>query len=118
MTVKEYLEQLSAFEINRKKVSKIEKAYTAELPELVQKMISNCEKPVFLGEYRVLSFAEIFDAEDDLGIAFADKGIIPLVDCGDNDFIVYNFQTAKWSLFNIVDECAFKVKATIQELMK
>lgn len=118
MTVKEYLSQLSNFKIDDEKVTKIEKVYGITLPDTVKKIVSNSEKPLFVDDYRVLSFAEIKDAEDELEVNFADKGLIPLVDCGDNDFIVYNFKTGKWSLFNIVDTCSFKVKSKLEELMK
>lgn len=118
MTVKEYLSQLSAFKVDEKKVTKIEKIYGKTLPDTVKKMVSNNDKSLFIGDYRILSFSEIKDAEDDLEVNFSDIGIIPLVDCGDNDFIVYNFKTEKWSLFNIIDSCSFKVKSKLEELMK
>ncbi len=118
MTVKEYLSQLPSFEIDDKKVSKIEKIYGMTLPETVRKIVSKCDKPLFVDDYRVLSFAEIKDANDDLEVNFVEECIIPLIDCGDNDFIVYNFKTKKWSLFNIIDNCSFKAKSKLEELMK
>lgn len=50
-------------------------------------------------------------------IAFKDKGIIPLVDCGENDFIVYHFKAKIWSKFNIIDETVFQ-KKRFEELLK
>ena len=42
---------------------------------------------------------------------------IPLIDCGENDFIVYHFVDKIWSKFNIIDETVFK-KNSLKELLK
>ena len=44
--------------------------------------------------------------------------MIPLIDCSDNDFIVYHFDSKTWSKFNIIDECVFKEKESLDELLK
>lgn len=118
MTVKEFMEQFSHFKIDEKKVRKIEKVYGATLTEEIQKIISNCSETVFLDEYRVLSFKEIVDAQDDLHVDFKGMNIIPVVDCGDNDFIVYHSNSDEWSKFNIIDNCVFKRKPSIKDLLK
>lgn len=87
------------------------------MPEIVKKIISSVDDTIFLEEdWRILSLSEIEDAEKDLHIEFGEKGILPLVDCGENDFIVYHFQDEIWSKFNIVDEVIFQKKNTIEEL--
>ena len=56
--------------------------------------------------------------KNDLHVSFRDKEIIPLIDCGENDFIVYHFMDKIWSKFNIIDETVFKKKNSLEELLK
>lgn len=119
MTGKEYLSSLAEVKADKEKTDMIVALYTDNLPEIILKIIANAKEPVFLDDgSRVLSYDEIVDAEKDLHVAFKDKGIIPLVDCGENDFIVYHFLDNVWSKFNIVDETVFKKKSSLEELMK
>lgn len=119
MKKNEYLSSLESVAIDAKKIEKIQKAYNVDLPEVIQKMITLANETLFFDDgTRVLSFEEIVDAEKDLHVAFKEKGIIPLVDCGENDFIVYHFGDRVWSKFNIVDETIFKKKNNLEELLK
>ena len=113
----DYIKELDKFKIDLKKVEIVEKKYTASLSEVVKKIISNSEESVFFDDdYRILSFDEIVDAENDLHVDFAEKGIIPIADCGENDFIVCHFNDDFWSKFNIIDETVFKKKNTFEEV--
>lgn len=119
MTGKEYLNSLSGVQVDREKTDKIASLFTGDLPDIVLRMISNAKEPVFLDDgSRVLSFNEIADAETDLHVAFRDQGMIPLVDRGENNFIVYHFLDKIWSKFNIVDETVFGKKDSLAELLK
>lgn len=118
MTTVEFVEKLVGVDIDKKKKSKVEKIYGSELPEIVGKIISVATKPIFFDEYRVLSFDEICEADDELSVNFSEKKIIPLIDCGDNDFIVFHCKSDEWSKFNIIDECIFKKRKSLNELLK
>ncbi len=119
MTKKEYFNIISNIETDKSKIERIETLYNRKLPDQLQKIISNSSETVFLDDNtRILSFDEIADAETDLHISFSKKGMIPVADCGENDFIVYHFDDADWSKFNIVDESIFKRKASLDELLK
>lgn len=119
MTGKEYLSSLASVKPDKKKTDRIAALYVDGLPEIILKIASSAKEPVFLDDdSRVLSYDEIVDAEKDLHISFKDKGIIPLVDCGENDFIVYHFTDKIWSKFNIIDETIFKKKKSLEELLK
>lgn len=119
MTKKEYLEKLRENAIVKDKVGEVRQIYGCELPEIVQRIVSDCEKTIFLDDdMRILSFAEIMEAEQDLHVNFKEKGIIPLIDCGENDFIVYHLKNRIWSKFNIIDETVFKKKNELDELLK
>lgn len=119
MTGKEFLASLGTIKTDRERVQRVESAFSAALPEVILKLVSNGDGPVFLdGGSRVLSCDEIVDAEEDLHVAFKKMGILPLVDCGENDFIVYHFLDKTWSKFNIVDETVFETGAGFSDLLK
>lgn len=118
MEVKEYLNRLDKMDIDSEKVEEIQKIYNTKLPESVKKIISGVAETIFLNnDYRVLSIEEIKDAEKDLYVAFKIKGIVPIMDCGENDFIVYHFKENYWSKFNIIDEVEFGKKETLREVL-
>lgn len=119
MTIKEYLDKIKDLKIDEIKVNLIEKKYSDDLPKNVKRLISNCDKTIFFDSddiLRLLSFPEIMNAEKDLHVGFNSRSIIPLFDCGDNDFIVYNYKEANWAKFNIVDEVVFKTKCNLEEM--
>lgn len=119
MTKKEYMKQLPDKPIDAKKVEEIEAIYHAKLPELIKKMVSNADESIFFDDDdRILSYKEIADAQVDLHVNFKSMGMIPLADCGENDFIVYHFADGSWSKFNIVDETVFKKRNALDELLK
>lgn len=65
--------------------------------------------------YRLLSFDEIINANDEFGLSLTSLNLLPLIDCGENDFICYNYKTANWCKFNVTDEVRFSEKASILE---
>mgnify|MGYP001034079650 FL=1 len=119
MTGREYLNNLMNMKTDKEKMERIASAFSADLPEMIIKLISNAGEPVFLDDgSRILSYDEIVDAEKDLHVAFKKMGILPLVDCGENDFIVYHFVDKSFSKFNIVDETVFKRGSSFEEILK
>lgn len=119
MDKKEYFAKLELVSIDDKKMKTISELYSANLPEVLQKIISYAKDPIFFDDgIRILSYDEMIDAEEDLHIDFKRKGIIPVADCGENDFIVYHYNDSLWSKYNIIDESVFKKRRTIEELLK
>lgn len=119
MTGKEYLSSLAGVKPDKEKTDRVASVYTDHLPEIILKIVSNAQEPIFLDDdSRVLSYDEIVDAEKDLHVPFKERGMMPLVDCGENDFIVYHFENRIWSKFNIIEETVFKKKNSLEELLK
>ena len=117
MTIKDYLAEVIKCEVIDAKVAEIKKVYNKELPDIIKQIVSYSEESVFFdNEWRTLSFSEIVEAEKDLHVDFVKLGIIPVIDCGENDFIVYHFDDGVWSKFNIIDECSFKKKEELSGL--
>lgn len=63
--------------------------------------------------YRILSFQEVLNCEHDLGIDIKQTGIIPIIDCSDNDFISYSLKDNMWCKYNCVEEIVFNKKNSI-----
>ena len=112
----EYLTGLSRIERDAGKIAAIEKIYGKIKSDIVVKIISGATETVFFANgsaLRVLSFAEMEDAGED----FSGRHLLPLFDCGDNDFIVYNVLTDDWSKFNVTERIIFKRKRSLIELI-
>jgi hypothetical protein len=120
MTTKEFQEILDRVEVDKENISKLEMTYKKTFTEQLQKIVSVEKEGIFFDNkdnWRLLSFDEILKATDELHVDFVTLGLLPIMDCGENDFIVFHFEDCKWSKFNIVDETVFKVKANLSELL-
>ncbi|MCR5135666.1 MAG: hypothetical protein K6C12_01010 [Oscillospiraceae bacterium] len=117
MTNKEYLLNAEHFSVDKIKINSVKKVYSGNFPDILEKIISNCDRSVFLENgVRVLSYSEVMDAEKDLHVGFSEKKMIPIADCGENDFIIYDYNHQTWAKFNIIDETVFKKRSNIAEL--
>ena len=117
MTVTECLQKIQKTKVDRKVVNTLSKVYASDIPAIIEQIVTLFKSGGFVGSYRFLSLDEIEYAEDDLHVDFKKRNIIPLVDCGDNDFIVYDYCSEKWMLFNIVEKVAFKKKPNFDDLL-
>ena len=117
MKNKDYILDLKNVTIDEEKVNELEKEYKYHFNSILKAIVSKARVPLFLDEYKVLSFSEIKNASKELDVDFISKKIIPLIDCSDNDYIVYHFDTDSWSMYNIVDDCFFFKKSTLEELL-
>lgn len=105
--------------IDMSKVRMVEDLYKKEIDnKLVMRIISSSEETKFFDDnIRSLSFNEIIEAENDLHVDFKSKGLLPLFDCGDNDFIVYHLYDKTWSKFNITDNTIFKRSISLIDIL-
>ena len=118
MTKSEYLNEVRYCDIEAETVEKIEKKYRCNLIEDLKRIVSfNADSIFFEDGCRSLSTEEILDADNDLHIDFSNRNIIPIIDCGENDFIVYHSANCNWSKFNVIDESVFKNRKTLDELL-
>lgn len=121
MNIQNFLQSISSVSIDLKAVAAVEKAYAAQFPEDVQKIISCAGKGGFFeGDNfcRQLPLEDIVSAQKDLNVNFATLGILPLFDKGDNDYVVFNIRKKKWEMFNIVDEISFMTGESLEKLLK
>lgn len=118
MKLKDTLAKLEEVKIDADFTAQIEAMYKADLPDEVKRILSLSNEAVFYEDFsllRGLSHAEIIDASVDMAVDFIAKGILPLFDVGDNDYIVYDILEKVWCKFNIVDEVKFSTSHSISE---
>jgi len=119
MDIREYLDDIEKRPVNEENVMAIESRYGFPLPILVKHIVS--EEDVFISnveEIRIMPFEEILYAEEELHTDFEGEGVIPVADCYDNDFIVYNGRKKNWSVYNIVDQDVFFMESrSLPELL-
>lgn len=116
MNLSEYVKWLESKEINEPAVSEITRKYHCDLPTIIKKMLSSNEKTMFLSdERRILSYEEVLHAKEQLHVDFNSYEILPLIDCYDNNFIVYNHKNDEWNMFDIIDECIFDTKKNLTD---
>lgn len=115
MKITEYLKEILSFE-DSNKTNFVETLYDIKLSDEIKKITDNINESIdfeYRGYLRLLSKKEIIDASKDMNINFIEKGIIPIFDTGDNDYISFNINKSKWCKFNIVDEIDFSLKDNI-----
>ena len=75
----------------------IENEYAVLLPMEVKMLLKDYEGQfIQVGDgehYRILNKDEILNTERHLGLDCLKMGVIPLIDCKDNNFLVYNGRT-------------------------
>lgn len=118
MNKSDYLDAASKWEIVDERVEAIGETYTLRLPELLQRIISHSDEPYFFDDgSHILSLDEMLGVEETLGVSFSDKHLVPVVDCCDGDFIVYNYGNDVWAIYNIVDDVLFRSGNSLGDLL-
>ena len=118
MDINQYIERIKNVEIDDAKVDSIEKLYLTTLPMDVKLIVSLTLEDCFIDEKcRIISFKEILNSEVFTGVDFSKLKMIPLVDCKDDDYIVYNFATSHFEMYNIYDEVSFRESKNMEELL-
>lgn len=117
MTLIDCLQEIRNTQVDSRVSKTLKKAYGSKVPVIIEQTVSFFKSGGFVEGYRFLSLDEIEYAEDDLHVNFKRNGLIPLIDCGDNDFAVYNYIEGKWMMFNIVEQVCFKTKNELDDLL-
>ena len=120
MKLKDTLGKLTNVQVDNDFIAQLEKMYSIVLPDEVRRIVSISKDTVSYDDFsllRGLSRSEINDASADMSVDFISKGILPLFDAGDNDYIVYNIAEKVWYKFNIVDEVKFSTTQYLSEYL-
>ena len=101
------LKAIEETSINTSTVQAVESIYGKCNNEEAKKLITISANPIHSNGWRVLSLNEIMKASEQLQVDFADRGLLPLIDYFDNDFIVYDLKDAYWEMYNIVEDVKY-----------
>ena len=119
MELREFFNRIKECDIDAIRVEQIEEIYKGALPNLAKGIVSTADESLFIeNRYRVMSFKEIKYAEEEMHVTFAKERISPVVDCMDNDFIVYDISGEGWIMYNIVDQLKFGELTDLEQLMR
>ena len=119
MDIKQYIELIKTNEINQDFVKSVEKLYKHILTEELKHIVSVVMDDYFISQNcRVLSATEILRTEYFTGVDFTELAMIPIVDCKDDDYIVYNFATQRFEMYNIYDEVSFREADNLETLIE
>ena len=121
MYIKEFISQLEGFPIDENTVASIQERYRCSISNEVKKIVSFAPDGYFFDDddlYRVLAVEEIIHAPEELHVDFIQKKILPVIDTGDNDFIVFDCDNNVWCKFNIVDEVRYRQANNISDLVQ
>ena len=118
MTRQEFIDSLNEIEIKEEVVEIITEVYQMELPVILLKILSKYPIPELFdeNESRTLSIDEIINAEEDNEVPFKSNLLFPIVDKGNNDYIVFDGRTNLWCIYNIIDELLFDETTSFEEL--
>lgn len=117
MNRKEFVDSLKNVSVSADVKSRVLEVYN-DVPEIVLKILTKYPSPELFdeNESRTLSINEVLHAEEDNGVPFKTKKIVPIADMGNNDFIVYNGATFIWCMYNILDEITFNESKDFESL--
>jgi len=119
MYIKEFAANVNAAPVDDAIVAKVEAAFGGRLSLECKKVLSMNESGEVFDDddiRRLMSTDEILSASRELHVDFTSVGVIPIVDCGDNDFAAYDYKIGKWCKYNIVENCKFSTKPTFVQL--
>lgn len=96
----------------------LEKKYNITIAGQLKEILLFCENdPIhFYEQRRLLSIDEILNYNLELQIE--DKNIIPLVDCYDNDFLIYDVESKTFMFCYIVDGIKYDKLNDINEFIE
>lgn len=105
----DYLEEPKV-KIDAEKVKKVEEAYGIKAPDALKRMVSKCGRTFddyisnsYQNCFRILTFDEVVDPSENiegLKMDFKKKNCVPIADCMNNDYIVYNYKNNTWMWIN------------------
>lgn len=118
MYIKEFLKEQAKANDNLSLLNEMFKPFTIDEPSLKSIVCSLQKETVFFEDeefYRLLSLQEVLDFEKEMFVDIKTAGIIPLIDCGENNFISYCLKESCWCVFDVAEEFLYNKKQKLLE---
>ena len=123
LTVDEYFSLVNKTKIDNEKIKKIKNRLKISenilFVDFVNKVISNSKVIFFKGknDYRQVSFNEILSLKSDTNLQ-SNGDYLFLIDCMDNNFILYDINKKSYCMYNSDDEEPYKYSSNIKSFLK
>ena len=120
MTKSEFVAASQTAVPNTSLVEVIRRKYSLSIPESIGKILSVLPQGGFLeGDdfCRVMSSAEIASANENLHTDFASKQLLPIIDLGDNIFVVFDGNRQEFGRFSLNDELLYRHSEKLNEIL-
>lgn len=100
-------------------IQAIEKKYNVRVEADLQQILQIGNTAFYTGKpsLRFMGLEEILQAGPLLHIDFIAKGLLPIFDCYENDFICYKVDGEGYCVLNIIDETEFFHSSSISDLL-
>lgn len=118
MTIQEFIRDFKMLLIDNGTLTELYKIYSEDIPDNVKRIAIMCMDECFLEDGgRLLSYYEVCHSDEEYGTNFVQTKMIPLLDMGDNDFIVYDLSSNLWKKYNIVDYVVFEESSDLENIL-
>lgn len=114
----DFLSKCKEVKLDNQRIREIESFYGVSIPDYVRKHVSYVSDPIFIDEtdVKIMYYEEIL-ANGLVDFDFRGLKMIPLIDKGDLDYIVYNFEKGNYQVFNLSDEDYYLESNQIEKLL-
>lgn len=117
MNKADFVGMYSKIEINEN-AKKIAEVYKTELPNDLIRVLSCMGDTVFFDdEGRLMALIELESISNEYNVNFIEEKMVPVIDCYDGTFIVYDLKNQVWAKYNCFDKLAFRKKDDLKDLL-
>ena len=119
MTKLEFISAAQNTTPNASLIKALKCKYGVSFPESIGRILSVLPQGGFLeGDdlCRVMSSSEIVSANETLHTDFVGKKLLPILDLGDNIFVVFDFSRHDFGRFNLNDELVYKHSGKLDDI--
>lgn len=108
---------LGSIKEDKRFIDKCKKAY-GNLPDVVIKLLSYNDNNRFIESWRVVSESEVLNPIEVIHVDFRGENIIPVINVMDNDYLCYDLEKKRWTMYNIVDNVKFDPRKEIYDYIQ
>lgn len=120
MTKSEFIAAANKAASNTSLMEVLNRKYSVSFPESIGKILSVLPHGGFLegeGLCRVMSSSEIVSANETLHLDFVGKKLLPILDLGDNIFVVFDISRKDYGRFSLNDELVYWRSENLNEIL-
>lgn len=120
MTKQDFIAAVQEAAPNASLIGAIERKYNVSFPESIAKILSVLPQGGFLAGSdlcRVMSTSEIILANETLHTDFVGKKLLPMLDLGDNIFVVFDSNRQVFGRFSLNDDLVYRCEEKLSDII-